>query len=234
MGLEGKLTDMPVVDLLRVFQRSLRSGKLVIWTEGESALVRLMDGQAINAVVMSTADRRPLHTGEQAIFHIFTWSNGQFRYNPDSASGSYPITIRRPTGTLIAEALQRRRAPSKAPSSGDLTMQTHLLVLPQMAGADEYIRLSLEEWRVLTTIGQQSTVEQIAATTEIPAGKVLALVAHLIDCGLVMPVPLANLPQRRLVVEMPEAIAGTSRAQSPITNLTRAIRRRLEQIAVGA
>ncbi|NTU79202.1 MAG: DUF4388 domain-containing protein [Chloroflexales bacterium] len=234
MGLEGKLTDMPMLDLLRVFQRSARSGKLMLWNEVEWALIWLLEGQVVSAVVLHKPAMRPQHAGEEAIFQLFTWADGHFRYNPDSVRGSYPITIRRSTSDLIIEALQRRRAEARPPAPGELTLQTPLCILPQMAGTNEYIRLSVEEWMVLTRIGQQATAQQVAAQTRLPQAKVLMIVDHLIACGLIMCVPLADLPQRQLTVEPPRSAASHAEGNAPITNLTRAIRRRLQQLAVGA
>lgn len=234
MGLEGKLTDMPMLDLLRVFQRSARTGKLVIWCETEWALLCIKHGEVVTAVVLQRPSRRQLHSGEQAIFQLFTWPEGSFRYTPDDANSCYPITIQRPTGELIVEALQRRRSAAAPAVTAELTLQTRLSVLPQMAGTNEYLRLSVDEWTVLVRIEQHLNAEAITAETGLPPGRVLAIVSHLIDLGLVMPVPLAELPRRRLTVELSGNSEGHPLGQGPITNLTRAIKRRLQQIATEA
>jgi hypothetical protein len=234
MGLEGKLEDMPVLDLLRVMQRSARGGKLVFWNERKWALIWIHEGQAVSAVVLTRPDGHPLRSGEQAVFELCLWTEGNFRYNPDPESAAYPIIIRRPTGALIVEVLQRRKGIVRTEPLSALTLHTPLCVLPQMAGADEHIKLNMHEWIVLVRIGQQTTAEQVAAQIELSPEQVLMIVAHLLDCGLIIAVPLSNLPERRLTVDVPGSLTGQGRAQSSITNLTRAIRRRLQQIAVSA
>lgn len=233
MALEGKLSDMPMHDLLRVFQRSTRSGKLVLWNKAELGLLWLLDGQVVNALVLTKPDRRPLHSGEHAVFHLFGWPDGLFRYSPDPERGSYPITIERPTGKLIGEALKHRASDPISTAWGELTLQTPLRVLPQIADNDEQIPLNSEQWTVLVRIGQGSNAMQVAMQTEMDPQQVLMIVANLIDYGLVMPALLADLPQRRLTVE-PPLPSVEAQESTPITNLTRAIRRRLKQIAVGA
>jgi hypothetical protein len=234
MGLEGKLADMPVLDLLRVFQRSARSGKLIIWHATQSALIWFLEGQVVSAVVLERLTMHPLHTGEEAIFTLFTWPDGHFRYRHGLSKGSYQVTITRPTSTLIVEALQRRCAVAVVPAPGELTLQTPLCVLPHMAGVNERIQLNGEDWFVLTQIGPAATVGQLVTQTGLPPERVLTVVAHLIAFGLVMRVPLADLPERQLTVELSGPTTGIFQMNTPITSLTRAIRRRLQQITIGA
>lgn len=234
MGLEGKLIDLPMIDLMRIFQRSARSGKLMLWRETEWALVWLVKGQAVNAVVLNKADKRTLHAGTNALLDLFTWTEGQFRYSYESASSSYPVTIRRPTSALIGEVLQRQRIdPPSLVVDDELDLQTCLSVLPQMMGRNERVQLSIDEWAVLMRIGQQTTVQHIMNESSLPLAQVQKIVAYLISCGLVMIIRLGDLPQRRLVFESTSTFAG-QRGEDVImrTNLTRAIRRRLQQIVV--
>ncbi|NJO81401.1 MAG: DUF4388 domain-containing protein [Blastochloris sp.] len=234
MGLEGTLEDMPILDLLRVFQSDMRSGKLVLWNDIEWAIVWLTDGQAVSAVVLKKSDRRILQSGEEAIFRLFDWADGHFRYNPETSGKNDQITINRPTNFLIIDALWRHKRARKSPNSIELTIQTPLSVLPHMLKAREHIRLGMEEQMVLDCIGQQTTVQQVMDQTRLSQEQVLMIVAHLVDSSLIVAVPLIDLPQRRLTVTSPGSFADNAHAPTPITNLTRAIRRRLQQIALGA
>jgi hypothetical protein len=218
MGLEGKLSDMPVLDLLRVFQRGASSGKLSVWTEAAHAIVWFQDGQAVNAVVLRRADLRPLFVGEHAILDIFTWPDGNFRFVEGANPTGYAMLITQPTNALIIKALQQRAAAPDRRPADDLTMQTAVVIMTQMAGVDENIHMSIEEWYVLTHIGQQATIEQLVNASGLPAERIFLAVQHLIDSGLVMRTPLDNLPPRQ------------STAASD-ASLTRAIRRRLQQIS---
>ncbi|NNJ13318.1 DUF4388 domain-containing protein [Chloroflexales bacterium ZM16-3] len=218
MGLEGKLSDMPALDLLRVFQRGGNNGKLFVWTETLYTIVWFREGQAVSAVVLSRTDLRPLFVGEHAIFDLFTWPDGSFRFAPIDNAESYPVMIKQPTSALIIKALQQRSAaPARRPGDG-LTMQTSLQIMTQMAGLNEHIHMTIEEWFVLTHIGPQATVETVVKAAGLPIERVLMALQHLIDSGLVMHTPLANLPTRQLTATMRPA-------------LTRAIRQRLQQFS---
>jgi hypothetical protein len=232
MGLEGKLIDLPMIDLLRIFQRSARSGKLMIWRKTEWALIWLVEGQAVNAVVLNKADRRPLHVGAKALLDLFTWTEGQFRYNYEPASSNYPVAIRQPTGELIGEALQRQRIAPLSQFVDELSLHTCLSVLPHMMGLNERVQLRIDEWAVLIRIGQQTTIQQIVTESRLPMAQVQRIVAYLISCGLVMRLRLGDLPQRRHRLVQSEALAShTIEHALMTTNLMQAIRRRLQQIA---
>lgn len=117
MGLEGMLTDMPLVDLLRVLLRGARSGKLILWNESEWVITWFQRGQIVSAVVLSKQAKRPLYSGEEAVFQLFTWDDGQFCFTPETDSDNYLVTIRRSTSTLIAEGLRRRSVGAMAPTA---------------------------------------------------------------------------------------------------------------------
>jgi hypothetical protein len=119
MDLEGTLTNISVLRLLYILQQGSHSGKLLIWSETEWALLWIVGGQVVSAVILGKMDRRPRYAGEQAVFDLFTWTDGRFSYCSDSASGSYPVTIKRPTSALIAEALERRTEGKTATAVGD-------------------------------------------------------------------------------------------------------------------
>lgn len=232
MGLEGKLIDLPIIDLMRIFQRSTRSGKLMLWRETEWALIWLVEGHAVNAVVLNKADKRPLRAGAEALLDLFTWTEGQFRYNYEPASSSYPVAIRQPTGELISEALQRRRIAPPSQLVDELRLYTCLSVLPHMRGLNERVQLSVDEWAVLIRIGQQTTVQQIVTESRLPMAQVQRIVAYLISCGLVMRLQLSDLPPRQDPAVLSDALASQSGEDAMMcTNLTRAIKRRLQQIA---
>lgn len=231
MGLEGKLADMPLTDLLLILQRSARSGKLMLQNAAECAFVWLRDGQAVHALVLAMPERRPLYTGEAAAYHLLAWEDGQFRYLPETARADYQFTIRQPTSTLIATALRQRRAEALRAYAEELTPQTVLATVPQLEGMSQQINLEVGEWSLLAQIGPQKTVQQLVEETATSFDQVANIVALLLDYGLVRRLALADLPPRRLVIAPPKRSGDQVRSDTSMTNLTRAIRRRLQQIA---
>jgi hypothetical protein len=234
MAFEGHLVDMPVIDLLRVFQRGARSGRLFLWTRAEWAVVWFRTGQAAHAVVLEQRERRPLAAGEQAIFHVLGWAEGQFRFVAAEQPEMFLVTIKRPTAALIVEALRRRPSQGARPLPAGLSARTPLRMLPHLAGDDETVHVSVQEWLVLTRIGHRATPAELAAQTGLGLERTLALVARLIELGLVAPAPLADLPARRLTVDPPPALGQRHEGPASVTNLTRAIRRRLQQLGAAS
>lgn len=231
MALEGKLTDMPLTDLLYIFQRGARAGSLVLWNAAELATVWFRQGQPFHALVLSQGDRRLLHKGEGALLALSAWADGQFLYKPDSRTDGQPATIDKPSTVLIAQMNHQRGGAPPRPLPPELTPLTALRLLPEFYGGRAAVELSVEDWTVLTRIKPGTTVEELALMGEMTVERTLHVVAHLITLGLVCTVQLANLPPRRLTVAPPAGLMARQVGEAPVSNLTRAIRRRLQQMA---
>lgn len=221
MGIEGAIINTTVRDVFRLLIRNASNGKLIVWNATQWGLVWITKGNAVSAVVLHKADKRPLHTGEQAIFTLMTWTEGDYSFSPDTQSETYPVTIKRPTGTLIVESVQRDHN-NETIAVTDQLLKAPLKLLPQIVGANSRVHLSIDEWYLLTHIGQETTSAQLVEETGMPTAQVLHIVSRLIDYGMLMRMPL------------PQKTTEEPRHNLMLNNLMRALRRRLNQMELSA
>lgn len=231
MALEGKLIDMPLTDLLYIFQRGSRGGSLILWNATQLGTIWFRHGQPIHALLVSQRDRQILHRGESALMSLTAWPDGQFLYKADTRSDEQPPTISKPTAVLIAESRSRHAGLQPRALPAELTPFAELRLLPDFYDGRAVVELSPEDWTVLTKIRPGATVAAIAGLAACPVERALQIVAHLITLGLVAVVPLADLPPRRLTVAPPPGLRSREVGGAPVSKLTRAIRRRLEQLS---
>ncbi|NJM06476.1 DUF4388 domain-containing protein [Candidatus Gracilibacteria bacterium] len=227
MSLHGDLEDLPLLDMLRLFQRNQQSGSLQIVTATEQALIDFVDGQAAHAVIAERSVGRVSSQGDGALITLLHWSTGSFTLQ--AASGPpFVRTIIRSTSELIGEALRER---SNAPLDRvieSISLHTPLRMLPEVAGQGEGISVSREEWHILTLISEQLTPAQLGQRTGYDQAQVVCCVARLIQLGLVALAPLAHMPERPLRVAAPDAGLGQAAPALPTQQVALAIRKRLD------
>lgn len=233
MAFEGYLADMSAIHLLRILQRRTRSGRLFLWTGSEWSVVWFRDGQAGHAIVLDQRERRPVATGELALVHILAWMDGQFRFLASEQPEIFPETIKRPTASLIAEALHRHSSPANPRIPIGLNTQTSLRLISQIAN-DTTVQVSVQEWLVLARIGHRSTPAELALQLSYTVNQILAIVARLIEIGLVALAPLAISPASLHASAQIPLLGQPSESLPSVTNLTRALRRRLSQISAAS
>jgi len=103
----GRLSQMPLVDLLQLFLRSRRSGRLVLQRQGddwsgaevEDGCITLRDGDVIQASCGAVES-------EKALFRLLAWAEAEFVFSP--ADIQEPPTILTPTRALLQEGLRQR------------------------------------------------------------------------------------------------------------------------------
>jgi hypothetical protein len=115
----------------------------------------------------------------------------------------------------------------KLTASG-MSLQTTLSVIAQVVDTSKPIRLNLVEWTILARIGQKKTVQQLVAETDTSFKQVASSVSKLIDYGVVKQLmPDAPIPRQPQIT--PQSYNGNHQpGGNPSTNLTRAIKRRLQ------
>jgi len=103
--IEGKLTQISVVDLLEIFQMNRKSGLVKIWSTlpGSVGSILVREGQVIDASV-PLADGSAV-VGEKALYRLLGWKEGRFEFQPGEISE--PGRIERPTRGLLLEGLRQ-------------------------------------------------------------------------------------------------------------------------------
>ena len=103
--IEGKLTQISLVDLLQIFQMNQRSGTLRIWHSGGagSGSILVRSGHVLDASV-PLADGTCI-VGEKAVYRLLAWKEGRFEFAPGSVSEAK--RIEKPTRGLLLEAMRQ-------------------------------------------------------------------------------------------------------------------------------
>jgi CheY-like chemotaxis protein len=111
----GKLTQVPLADVLQLLHLNQRSGTLEVTRRlpgrrEERGQITLHDGDAIQA-------QAGLVSGEKALFRLLSWDEGSFAFNPGLVGVSASITA--PTRALLLEGARHvdewSRARNKLP-----------------------------------------------------------------------------------------------------------------------
>lgn len=225
MTLKGDLIDLPLLDILHIFQRDERHGRLSLLKGRERAVIWFQAGQVTNALLISDDSQQPPRVGEEALFALARWPHGSFRFMPLIADDHDRITITRPTMQLIVEILQQRAQDSLPHLPPGMTMETALRAPLQMVDLATQIDLSPIERTILDILRQQHTPAQIVEHTHLTPEQVVCAIARLIDLGLVATVTLADLPDQKLVAPVP-----VRTKQNATSKLVQAIKRRLQQL----
>ncbi len=115
--MQGNLTDMSVGDLIQHTCQDGKRARLWLEREGRQAEIFFHSGQVTHAACGEL-------TGEAALFALLEWDSGQFRLDPDMATGERTID-RSYTGLLLEGArLQDERRSDEGgagPSQDGLT-----------------------------------------------------------------------------------------------------------------
>ena len=103
--IEGKLTQISLVDLLQIFQMNKRSGSVRIWRSGAggSGTILVQNGQILDAKVPLADGSRIV--GEKALYRLLTWREGRFEFVPgDVPDGG---RIHKPSRALLLEGMRQ-------------------------------------------------------------------------------------------------------------------------------
>ena len=103
--IEGKLTQISLVDLLQIFQMNKRSGTVRIWRSGGSGAgsILVRSGQVRDASV-PLADGTHV-VGEKALYRLLTWKEGRFEFVPGAVSEGG--RIKRSSRALLLEGMRQ-------------------------------------------------------------------------------------------------------------------------------
>jgi Domain of unknown function (DUF4388) len=107
MALEGSLHDMPLVDLIEIFQLGEKSGALLLNGYSESAVLYLTMGRLIDAAIIRKPTHQVITRGDQAVRLLLGWEDATFVLRHDPSVMKRPVTIFQTAEQLI-QGSQRR------------------------------------------------------------------------------------------------------------------------------
>lgn len=165
MSFQGSLAELHLPDILQLMAASGKTGAFHLNREALQGLVYLRDGKIVHAVLND-------EQGEEAIYTLATWGDGEFVFAPGEIPEAETIT--RSNTSLLMEAARRldewRVLQRKIPSVDlipEFVVQQH---------KEGQINLNTSEWLLLSKIDGTRSVKSIAQAAGISvfdAAKVL-------------------------------------------------------------
>jgi CheY-like chemotaxis protein len=97
--IQGRLEEMNMTDLLQSLEMGQKSCRLVVRKGTESAEMYFASGQCRDAKMGSI-------TGDDAVFKVILWTEGEFEIDFNAANASTNVTTTRSTTGLLMEAMR--------------------------------------------------------------------------------------------------------------------------------
>lgn len=149
MAFQGSLKELPLPDIIQLVSVSGKTGKFTLSRDADRGFIFLKNGQMVHAQVGDLV-------GEEAIYALAIWNQGDFQFNPSEEPDRQTIT--KSNTNLLMEAARRldewRVLSKKIPSV------EHIPELLARENRHEQITLNPQEWMLITKIdGHRSIIE---------------------------------------------------------------------------
>jgi Domain of unknown function (DUF4388) len=133
---------------------------------------------------------------------LFTWVEGNFRFENDLLPPDDKITVRISLENIIIEGTRRMREWEQL--QDEIPSLEMALKFADRPGTNiRNVNLSVEEWRVVSYINPRNTIRQIARATKMNDLEIRRIVYSLLQAGLVeiirpegVPAPMIKTPTR--------------------------------------
>ncbi len=191
MSFQGSLKELPLADIVQLVAVSGKTGMFSLTRGAERGAVYIQGGQITHAKVNDVE-------GEDAVYALALWNEGQFQFSPGVEGDTRTIT--RSNTNLLMEAARRsdewKILSKKIPTTD---------AVPQLVcreGLSEPVTLTPMEWLVVTGIDGVRSIEEIARAARLSAFEVAKTLYGLITAELVeirvraeaRPAPVAVVP----------------------------------------
>lgn len=174
MAFQGSLKELPLPDIIQLVSVSGKTGKFTLAQENEQGFIYLKNGQMVHATVADLV-------GEEAIYALAIWNNGEFRFAPGEETPEQ--TIRKSNTNLLMESARRLdewRVLSKKIPSTDLVP-----VLFARPNRTEQVTLNPQEWLVVTKVDGRRSIDEIGKDLHMSGFDVAKLLYGLITSELI-------------------------------------------------
>jgi hypothetical protein len=174
MAFQGSLAELHLPDIIQLISVSGKTGVFQLVNGHLQGRIFLHDGKIVHAELEDT-------TGEEAVYALAIWSQGDFRFDPGTATPHRTIT--KSNTNLLMEAARRLdewRVLSKKVPSVDWVPE--FVVLDNREGQ---INLNTSEWLILSKIDGQRSVKSIAASGGLSVFDVAKILYGLVAAGLI-------------------------------------------------
>ncbi len=132
----------------------------------------------------------------ETVYGLFTWSDGQFHFEPNQLPADDAITVPIDLENIILEGSRRLKEWERLQEEvADLNMALKFTDRPKHDWRG--INLSADEWRVISYINPRNTIKQISQRYGMDDFQIRKIVYGLLQAGLVeMVEPEGALPRR--------------------------------------
>ncbi len=174
MAFQGSLKELPLPDIIQLVSVSGKTGKFTLTRDADRGFIFLKNGQMVHAVVGDLI-------GEEAIYALAIWNQGEFQFNPSEEPDRQTIT--KSNTNLLMEAARRlvewRVLSKKIPSV------EHVPELLARDNRHEQVTLNPHEWMLITKIDGNRSIADIGRTLSISSFDVAKILYGMITGELV-------------------------------------------------
>jgi len=174
MAFQGSLAELHLPDIIQLISVSGKTGVFHLTDGGLKGRIYLNDGKIVHAELEDTS-------GEEAVYALAIWSQGDFRFEPGIATDQRTIT--KSNTNLLMEAARRldewRVLSKKVPS---VDMVPEFVVQDSREGQ---INLNTSEWLILSKIDGTRSVKTIAQSAGLSVFDVAKILYGLVATSLI-------------------------------------------------
>jgi hypothetical protein len=190
MAFQGSLAELHLPDIIQLISVSGKTGVFHLTDRGLRGQIYLHDGKIVHAQIEDVS-------GEEAVYALAIWSQGEFRFEPGVATEVQSIS--KSNTNLLMEAARRldewRVLVKKIPAT---EMIPEFVVQDNREGQ---ISLNTGEWLILSKIDGQRSIKGIATASGLSVFDTSKILYSLIVSGLIRlreatTVPAAGAPAR--------------------------------------
>ncbi len=187
MAFQGSLRELPLPDVIQLVAVSGKTGVFALKNGSEAGRIFLRRGQIVHATA------GPL-SGEQAVYELARWSQGEFAFTPGSETDIQ--TIEKSNTNLLMEAA-RQIDEWKILSKKIGSTRMVPVFAPQTSRVS--VSFTPPEWAVITKVDERRTIDEVAAGIGLGAFDACKVIYGLLTSGvLALREDLRNLPIDRL------------------------------------
>ena len=175
MSLQGSLQHIQLHDVIQLVSVSGKSGIFHLKKGGLKGKIYLKNGNIIHAELGTIK-------GEEAVYTLAVWSEGEFYFEPDTESPEE--TIKKNNTSLLMEAARRMdewKILSKKIPSFYMVPEFK----PQPLSSKAHIHLNTGEWLILSKVTGMKTIEQISTETNMSIFDLCKILYGLITNNLI-------------------------------------------------
>src|ERR1700741_2996525 len=173
MAFQGSLAELHLPDIIQLISVSGKTGVFHLTDGALKGRIYLNDGKIVHAELEDVS-------GEEAVFALAIWSQGDFRFEPGIATDQR--TIPKSNTNLLMEAARRldewRVLSKKIPSV------EHVPELQARENPHEQITLNPQEWTLITRIDGHRSIADIGRALNISSFDVAKILYGMITSEL--------------------------------------------------